>query len=260
MYNYTNSGQDNGGPWYREANTTKSLPSVMRVPTGGWRGTRGYGAIPSNTYPQPSVIEGYWAGLGVRGGTIDGFGLSTQAPAPTIVGLSAQVGGTDGGNDVTIYGSNFDTGTKVYFKLGNIQKPAVIANIKPTEVAIKSPSLSPGVYSITVTNASGNEATAANVFEVKKGADVWGGILDAIEELGPLGLDLYKKYTGEDAPAGAPPTGMTQQQMMAMFNAMQQQKKKAATPPWVWGAAAVGGVALIGVVWMMMRRKKRPAA
>lgn len=259
MYNYTVSGQDNGGPWYREANTTKSLPSVMSVPTGGWRGTRGYGAIPSHTYPQPSVIEGYWAGLGTRGGTIDGFGTSTQAPSPTIVGLSAQAGGTDGGNEVVIFGTNFDQGTKVFFKMGTLQKPAVIGSIDSNAVTIKTPALSPGVYSIVVTNSSGNQSTAANVFEVKKGADIWGGILDAIEQLGPMGLDLYKKYTGEEGPSSAPPSGMSQQQMMAMFNAMMEQKKKKAAPTWVWGAAAVGGVALISVVWMMMRRKRRAA-
>jgi hypothetical protein len=93
-------------PWITEADIWKTLPKTSRIPTGGWRG---WGAVPSHSYPAPSTLpNGYWQGMGMvpsvydlgcqEAKTFSGFG-QTAAPALTPMQLRLQAAAArDAGN------------------------------------------------------------------------------------------------------------------------------------------------------------------
>lgn len=81
-------------PWVSEAEIWKTLPKTSRVPTGGWRGYYGLGAVPSHSYPQPATLPGgYWRGMGMvpsvydpacqAAKTMSGFGVTATPATPT---------------------------------------------------------------------------------------------------------------------------------------------------------------------------------
>ncbi|MEK4629845.1 MAG: IPT/TIG domain-containing protein [Psychrobacillus sp.] len=75
-------------------------------------------------------------------------------PAPTITSLSSNSGTISGGEVVTITGTNFKSGAKVYFG----DKAAVISSIYNTEIKVKAPaSTIIGLVSVKVVNADQQE-------------------------------------------------------------------------------------------------------
>ena len=68
-------------PWITEEDIWRGLPKTDRIPTGGWRG---YGAVPSHSYPAPSVLpDGYWQGLGACASTHHPDSQAAKTTMPT---------------------------------------------------------------------------------------------------------------------------------------------------------------------------------
>ena len=114
----------------------------------------------------PTVANGkvFVAGQGVGGGGAEGrlyvYGLC-PCIGPVLKSISPNSGTSNGGNSVTLSGTNFGPGATVSF--GGI--PATNVNVvNNTTITVTTPPHSAGVTSVTVTNSDGNSATYANAF------------------------------------------------------------------------------------------------
>jgi hypothetical protein len=82
----------------------------------------------------------------------------TAAPAPTVTGVSPSLGGAQGGDTVTITGSNLAGATAVDF--GSVAAPYFLVD-SPTEITALSPAGSPGTVDVTVSTAGGTSTTSS---------------------------------------------------------------------------------------------------
>lgn len=105
----------------------------------------------------------------------------TTAPPPQISNMTPQSGASNGGTAVTISGVDFLNGLSV--TLGNtpLDNPTVV---NTTTITANVPALSPGIYSLFVTNPDGQSDTLLNAFTVTQA---------------PIGL-----IAGDLAPRGSP--------------------------------------------------------
>ena len=89
----------------------------------------------------------------------EGF-LYKEVPGPTIAGIEPNQGHTDGGELVTITGSNFDPGVRVYFG----DAPATVSEEGPEKLVVKTPAHDPGPVDVRVVNPDGTQAVAPGAF------------------------------------------------------------------------------------------------
>ncbi|MCL4434569.1 MAG: protease pro-enzyme activation domain-containing protein [Actinobacteria bacterium] len=137
-------------------------PSAFNNITSGnndYAGTNG-GLYPAATGSQHYSMA---AGLGSPNGPSlinDICNASTPVPAPTVASVTPSSGSTAGGTVVTITGINFTSYSMVYFG----STPATVSAKSSTLLTVVSPSGSPGIVPITVTNSGGASKPAGFVY------------------------------------------------------------------------------------------------
>jgi hypothetical protein len=87
--------------------------------------------------------------------------LTVAAPAPTIVSVLPNSGPDTGGTVVTITGTEFSAGTKIYF---NGVEGTDLVFVSPTEMKIKAPPHLAGAVTVRVKNPDGQEKELPNSF------------------------------------------------------------------------------------------------
>lgn len=101
--------------------------------------------------------------VGPDGQTVKLASAYTYVPAPTLDKVSPNVGPMVGGTEVTLYGTNFQTGIKAFFG----QKEANVINHKsPLILVVSTPQASqPGAVDVSVKNPDGQVALLKQGFE-----------------------------------------------------------------------------------------------
>jgi hypothetical protein len=95
----------------------------------------------------------------------------TPAPAPEIKSIDPKEGPAAGGNKVTITGTGFATGAKVSFGTNAATNITVVID---TVLTVDAPA-GEGIVDVTVTNADGQKATAAQAYTYLGGDNGGGG-------------------------------------------------------------------------------------
>ena len=96
----------------------------------------------------------------------------TYVAVPTISSLSPSSGPAAGGTNVTIVGTNFQSGAVV--KFGAVT--GTTTSVTATTIVARSPAQAVGVVTVTVTNPSGQVATAAQTFRYLAAAPTVSGM------------------------------------------------------------------------------------
>jgi hypothetical protein len=119
-------------------------------------------ASPPGGYPiVPSLVDPY-ARLINYSVTFTNGTLTVNAAAPPVISaVLPPTGSTNGGQTVTLTGTNFETGASVNF--GAAQ--ATVVNVTgPTLLTLLTPSSAPGTVNVTIHNPDGNQASLPNAF------------------------------------------------------------------------------------------------
>jgi hypothetical protein len=250
-----------GGAWYREVNPTASLPTSAHIPTGGWRGMRGYGAVPSHSYPESSVIPGYWQGLGSVGSTMFGQDAKTTGATPVINGISVGKGPTTGGTQFELYGSGFQPGAQVYFAMGATMAPATVLSVVSNKITGKTPKVATmGAANIIVQNSAGGSVTMANGFTFTQVQSFWDQMASGLTQMTRAGTQAYADIKASErgvappADLSAPPPPGTPTGPINIAVPASAQYAPGAKKPMPWGMIAIGGAVVLGGAYFLFNR------
>lgn len=97
----------------------------------------------------------------------------TYEPPPTITALSREVGSAAGGTRLTITGTGFFSGIKVFF--GGVQAPSVTV-LSSTQMQVVTPAHAPGLVEVLLRNVDGSEFRKLNGFDYRPApTTIWVG-------------------------------------------------------------------------------------
>ena len=119
-------------------------------------------ASPPGGYPiVPSLVDPF-ARLANYSLTVNDGTLTVNPAAPPVISLvTPGLGSTNGGQTVTITGTNFEVGASVSF--GSAQ--ASLVNVtSPASLTVTTPPSSPGVVNVSINNPDGNNFSLPNAF------------------------------------------------------------------------------------------------
>jgi hypothetical protein len=111
-------------------------------------------------------------GWGTGGWGTEGWGVGTTTEAPTLVGVSPGLLDVEGGDVITIVGSNFYYPVVVeVLQAGNVVGTCYMFDpefdLTASRLLMGSPSLPTGTYDLRVSTNNGFEATLANALTYK---------------------------------------------------------------------------------------------
>ena len=155
-------------------NATRSYGQANPVFTGTITGLQGLDNITAN-YSCAAVPASPPGGYPIVPSLADPFGrlvnysvtvnngtLTVNPAAPPVISLvSPLTGSTNGGQTVTITGTNFEVGASVNF--GSVQTSLVNVT-SPASLTVTTPPSSPGLVSVSINNPDGNTFSLPNVF------------------------------------------------------------------------------------------------
>jgi len=155
-------------------NATRAYGQTNPVFTGTIVGLQGLdnlaaqytcGAVPASppgTYPiVPSLYDPYGRLANYTVAVTNGTLTVNAAAPPSLVAVMPAQGSTNGGQIVTLTGTNFETGASVTF--GSATATSVNVN-SPMLLTLLTPAAPPGIVNVTIQNPDGNQTTLNHGF------------------------------------------------------------------------------------------------
>ena len=105
----------------------------------------------------PGIVDVHVVTSGGTSSNGAGDQFTYQAVQPAVTSVSPTHGTSDGGDSVTITGTNFINGASVSFGLA---AAASVTVNSPTQITAVTPSTSPGTVDVTITTTGGTSATS----------------------------------------------------------------------------------------------------